>query len=156
MARPHQIDRVEPSTLASGQQSPQIQARDRRQDGEYATLCLHARDVAVGTEQTAALERRERAAVAVLPDAIEDDIEPAWQDARKVLALEVDRRGVELAHNPGVLAARSTPQLEAGHSAQRQQRLTDGTHGSLHEHALAALDPGRAVQELVGGRPAQD
>ena len=26
----------------------------------------------------------------------------------------------------------------------------------MHEHALATLYPGRAMKELVGGRPAQD
>jgi hypothetical protein len=40
--------------------------------------------------------------------------------------------------------------------AEGKRRLTDGTGGSLHEHALASLHPGRAVEELVRGRPAQD
>jgi hypothetical protein len=40
---------------------------------------LHARRVAVGTDQTATLECRERAAIAVLADAVEDHIEPTRQ-----------------------------------------------------------------------------
>jgi hypothetical protein len=66
----------------------------------------------------------------------------------------VDRRAAELADQRRVLAACSTPQLESGHPAEREQRLTDG--GSMHEHALASLHPGWAVKELVCGRPAQD
>ena len=54
-----------------------------------------------------------------------------------------------------VLAARGAPQLEAGHPAEREQRLIDGTGGSMHERALASLRQGRAVKELVCGRPAQ-
>ena len=55
-----------------------------------------------------------------------------------------------------MLAARGAPQLEAGEPAEDEQRLTDGAGGSLHEHALASLHPGRAVKELVRGRPAQN
>jgi hypothetical protein len=46
-------------------------------------LRLNARRVAVGAEQAGALERRERAAIADLGDAVEDDIEPARQDSVK-------------------------------------------------------------------------
>ena len=49
-----------------------------------------------------------------------------------------------------------SPQLEAGQPAEHEQRLADGAGGALHERALAALHPGRTVQELVRGRPAQD
>jgi len=55
-----------------------------------------------------------------------------------------------------VLAARGTPQLEAGHPAEHKQRLTDGAGGSLHEHALSSLHARRAVKELVRSRPAQN
>jgi hypothetical protein len=44
-----------------------------------------------------------------------------------------------------MLAARGAPQLEAGQPAEDEQRLTDGAGGSMHEHALASLHPGRAV-----------
>jgi hypothetical protein len=37
--------------------------------------------------------RLERAAIAVLADAVEDDVEPARQDGREVFALVVERRG---------------------------------------------------------------
>ena len=53
-------------------------------------------------------------------------------------------------------AARGAPQIEPGQPAEGEQRLTDGAGGSLHEHTLASLHPGRAVKELVCGRPAQD
>ena len=53
-------------------------------------------------------------------------------------------------------AARGAPQLEAGQPAEREQRLTHGAGGALHQHALSALHPGRARRVLVGGRPAQD
>src|SRR6516162_10268555 len=53
-------------------------------------------------------------------------------------------------------AASSAPQLEAGQPAEHEQRLTDSTGGSMHEHALAALYSCRAVQKLVRGHPAQD
>ena len=109
------------------------------------TLRLHARRVAIGAEQAAALERRERAAIAVLADAVEDDVEPARQDAREVFALVVDRRGAQLADKRRMLAARGAPQLEAGQPAEGEQRLTDGAGGPMHEHALASLHPGRAV-----------
>src|SRR5439155_13545259 len=96
VSRPHRIDRVEADTLAAWQPPRQIQARHPHQDGEHATLRLHARRVAEGAELAAALERRQGAATAVLADAVEDDVEPAWQDAREVLALVVDRRTAEL------------------------------------------------------------
>jgi len=53
-------------------------------------------------------------------------------------------------------AARGTPQLEARQTAEHEQRLADGAGSSLHEHALALFHPGRAVEELIRGRPAQD
>ena len=42
---------------------------------------------------------------------------------------------------------RGAPQLESGQSAELEQRLADGTVGSLQEHALVSLHPGRAVKE---------
>jgi hypothetical protein len=69
---------------------------------------LHAGRVAIGAEQPATLERRERAAIAILANAVEDDVEPAWQDAREVFALVVDRRGTQLADQRRMLAARRT------------------------------------------------
>src|SRR3989442_1395871 len=44
-----------------------------------------------------------------------------------------------------MLAARGAPQLEAGQPAEDDKRLTDGAGGSMQEHALASLHPGRAV-----------
>ena len=44
-------------------------------------------------------------------------------------------------------AMRGAPQLESGQSAELEQRLADGTVGSLQEHALVSLHPGRAVKE---------
>ena len=108
-------------------------------------LRLHTRRVANGTEQAAALERGERAAIALLADAVEDDVEPARQDTREVFALVVDRRSAQLADQRRMLAARGAPQLEAGQPAEDEQRLTDGAGGSMHEHALASLHPDRAV-----------
>src|SRR5262245_65928492 len=112
-------------------------------------LPLHACRVAVGAEQAAALECRERAAIAVLADAVEDDIEPVGQDACEVFALVVDRRGAELADQSRLRAARGAPQLEAGHLPEHEQRLANGAGGSLHEHTLTSLHPGRAVKELI-------
>ena len=106
---------------------------------------LHARRVAIRAEQAALLERREGAAIPVLGYAVENNIKPARQDAREVFALVVDRVGTELADQCRMLAARSAPHLDAGHPAEHEQRLTDSTGGSMHEHALASLHPGRAV-----------
>src|SRR4029077_15142218 len=96
------------------------------QNGDEPPPRLHARRVAVGAEQAAALERRERAAIAVLADAVEDDIEPARQDTREVIALVVDWRSAKLADQRGVRAARGAQQLEAGQPAKGEQRLADG------------------------------
>src|SRR5262249_61920476 len=96
------------------------------------------------------------AAMPVLADAVEDDVEPARQNAREVFAFIIDRRGPEFADQRCVRAARGAPQLEAGQSAEHEQRLTDGASGSLHEHALSSLNSGRAMKELARGRPAQD
>jgi hypothetical protein len=98
MSRPHNIDGVEAGTLAARQPPPKIQARNPHQDAEHAALRLHARRVADGTEQAAALERREGTAIAVLADTVENDVEAARQGAREVLALVVDRRGAEQAN----------------------------------------------------------
>ena len=97
-----------------------------------------------------------RQTIAVFANAIDDDVEPARQDAREVFALVVDRRGAELADQHCVRAARGAPQLKAGQPAEHEQRLADGAGGSVHEHALSSLHPGRAVKELVCGRPTQD
>src|SRR5215831_947525 len=145
MSRAHHVDRVEKGASAARQPPPQIEARYPHQHGEHATLRLHTRRVAIGAEQAAALERRERAAISVLRDAVKDDVEPAWQDAREVFALVVDRGGAELTDQRRMRAARRAPELEVGHPAEHEQRLTDGAGGALHEHALASLDPGRAV-----------
>ena len=51
-------------------------------------------------------------------------------------------------------AARATPQLEASQPAEHEQSLTDSARSSLHEHALALPHPGRAVEQLIRGRPA--
>src|SRR5262245_8392560 len=77
MSRPHHVDRVEAGTLAARQPLPKIQARDPHHDAEHAALRLHARRVTDGAEQAAALERRERTAIAFLADAVENDVEPA-------------------------------------------------------------------------------
>src|SRR4029077_9334653 len=82
---------------------------------------------------------------AALADAVEDHVEPARQDAREIFVLGVDRRGAELADQRRVSAARGAPQLEAGKPAEHEQRLADSASGSLHEHALASLHPGRTV-----------
>src|SRR5262249_56287181 len=74
----------------------------------------------------------------------------------EVLRLVGEGGGAELADQRRMLAARATPQLEAGEPAEGEQRLTDGAGGSMHEHALASLHPRRAVKQLVRGRPAQD
>src|SRR5262249_18920592 len=121
-----------------------------------ATLRLHTRGVAIGAQQTAAFQCCERVAIAVLADPVKYDVEPLRQNTCEILALVVDRRGAELADQCSLLAARRTPYLEAGHLPEHEQRLTDGAGSSLHEHALALPYPGRAVQELIGCRPAQN
>ena len=67
---------------------------------------MYARRVAEGAEQPATLERRERAAIVVLADAVEGDVKPARQDPREVFALVVDWRGGEFADQRCVSAAR--------------------------------------------------
>jgi len=94
---------------------------------------LHARRVAVGAEQAAALERRERAAIALLADAVEDDVEPVRQDAREVFALVVDRRGAQLADQRRMLAARGAPQLEAAQPAEGKQTRRGRGPGSVRQ-----------------------
>ena len=88
-----------------------VEARNPPQHGEHATLRLDARRVAIGDKQAARLERRERAAIGILADAVEDDVESARQDAREVFVLVVDRRGAELADQRRMLAARGAPQF---------------------------------------------
>lgn len=61
-----------------------MQTHNPYQNGEQATLRLHARRVAVGAEQAAALERCERVAKSILADAIEDDVEPTRRDTRGI------------------------------------------------------------------------
>ena len=68
----------------------------------------------------------------------------------------VDGRRAELADQRRVLTARGAPQFQAGHPAEHEQRLTDGTGGSMHEHTLSLLHMARTVKKLVCGRPAQD
>jgi hypothetical protein len=43
----------------------------------------------------------------------------------------------ELTDQRRMRAGRGSPQLEAGQPAEGEQRLTEGTGGSMHEHALA-------------------
>ena len=117
MARAHNVDRVEAGTLAARQPAPKIEARYPHQDREHASLRLHARRIAEGAKQAAALERCERAAIAVLGDAIEDDVEPAREDTGEVLALVVDRRRAQLADQRSMLPVRAAPQFEAGEPA---------------------------------------
>ncbi len=126
MLRPHQVDRVDAGALAAKQplqQRLEILARQPHQDGERATLRLHARRVAIGAKQAAALERRERPAIAVLADVVEDAVEPARQDAREVFALVVDRRGGELADERRVLAARGADPGETASMAYARWTL---------------------------------
>src|SRR5262245_24329548 len=156
MSRSHHIDRIEKGTLASGQQPPQVQARNLHQDGKHAPLCLYARRETNGAEQTTTLERGVRAAIAVFPDAVDHDVEATRHDARKILMLVVDRSCAKLSDESPLLASRGSPQLEAGQPPEHEQRLTDCAGGAVHEDALASLHPGCSVQELIRGRPAQD
>jgi hypothetical protein len=55
-----------------------------------------------------------------------------------------------------MLSASGAPHFEARHSAENDQRLPNGACGSMHENALSSPHPGRAMQELVCGGPAQD
>src|SRR5512143_2917395 len=108
---------------------------------------MHICRVAIGAEQAAGLERRERAAIAVFADSIEDNVESARQDAREVFVLVVDRRGAERADERRMRATHRAPQLETGQLAEYEQRLADSAGGSLHEHPLALLHACRAVKE---------
>src|SRR5262249_60153119 len=96
MSRPHRIDRVKAGTLAAGQQPPQVQARNLEHYREHATLCLHARREADGTEQAATFERRVRAAIAIFADTADGDVETARQDAREAVSSVVGRRRAPL------------------------------------------------------------
>src|SRR5215467_15147108 len=95
MACPHNIDRVELGTLATRQPPPEIQARNPHQHRQHTTLRLYTRRIAISAEQTTALECGERAAIAALTDAIEDDLKSAGQNAREVFAFVINRRGAE-------------------------------------------------------------
>ena len=81
MPRPHRIDRIDADALAAGepaqQPPPEIYARDPHQHGRQTMPRLHPRRVAVSAEQAAALQRRQRPAIAILADAVEDNVEPA-------------------------------------------------------------------------------
>jgi hypothetical protein len=156
MLQPHRVDGVERGSPSARQQPPEIQARNPHQHGGHASPTLHARRVAISAEQTARLERRERVAIAVFPDAVEDDVEPAWQDTREVFALVVDQRGPELADQRGVRPSGPAPQLKPGHATEYEQRLADCTRGSVHKYALPSLHLRSAVKELVRGHPTQD
>jgi hypothetical protein len=78
-------------------------------------------------------KRRERAAIAILADAVEDDVERARQDAREVFASVVDRR------SPG---SRSTPhsgrvRCPARQAATRLQGSSaTGLFGERRRHRL--------------------
>jgi hypothetical protein len=65
--------------LPGGQFSDRLHryTRNPHQHGEQATLRLYARCVAIDADEAAVLERRERAAIVVLADAVKDDVEPA-------------------------------------------------------------------------------
>jgi hypothetical protein len=119
-------------------------------------LRLHTGRETNGEEQAPGLERCERTAIAVLADAVENDVEPARDHTREVFALVIDRRAAQLADQRCMLAARRAPQFEAGQPAEDEQRLTDCAGGSMHEHMLASLHVSRAMQELICGHPAQD
>ena len=62
----------------------------------------------------------------------------------------------QLADQRRMRAPRGAPQLQSGQPAEDEQRLADGSGGADHERALALLHPGRSMQELISGRPAQD
>src|SRR5262249_31285016 len=156
--QPHCVDGVEERPSAARQPAPEIKARNPRQHRQHrepTALTLHARRVAISAEQATGFERRERAAITVLSDAVEDHVETACQDTRKVLALVVDRRGTELADQRGVPPMGSTPHLKPGHTAKYEQRLTDCTGSSMDQYALPSLHLSGAVQELIRGHPAQ-
>src|SRR5262245_22941084 len=109
MARAHCIDRVDVEALAARQPAqqlpPQIQLCNPRQDGGQTTLRLYTRRVAVGAEQAAVLERCERTAIAVLANAVKNDVEPARQDT---VLVEILGR----CHQSGALL-RARPSLSA-------------------------------------------
>src|ERR1044071_9981552 len=109
MSSPYRIGRIEAEALAAGQPAqqaaPQIHARQPHQRREQTMLRIHMRRVAVGAEQAAAFERRKRAAIAVLANAVEDNVEPAGQNAGEVFVPVIDWRSAELADQRRVLAA---------------------------------------------------
>src|SRR5215469_12960555 len=156
MSRAHHVDRVKEGVSTTRRPAPQIQTCYPRQHREHPALRLNARRVAVGAEQAPLLERSERAAISVLRHAVEDNVEPHWQDAREVFALIVDRRGAELTDQRRMRAARSAPQLETGQPTEHEQRLPDSAGGAMYKRALAWLHPCCAMEELIRGRPAQD
>src|SRR5262249_15052008 len=98
MSYPHNIDRVELGTLTARQPSPEIQAGNPHQHRQHTTLLLHARRITVGAEQPTALQCGERAEIAALADAIEDDVKSVGQNAREVFAFVINWRGAEFAY----------------------------------------------------------
>src|SRR4029450_10657183 len=75
MTRPHGVDRVEACVLASREKPPEIHPRNRHQNGAHALLRLHTSRETNREKQSARLERCERAAIAILADSVEHDVE---------------------------------------------------------------------------------
>src|SRR6516162_6178798 len=109
------------------------------------TLRLHARRIAIGAKQTTALECGERAAIAVLADAVENNIESTRQNAREVFAVVINRYGAEFANQRCMPSTRSAPQFEASHFAENNQSLPNGACGSMHENTLSPPHSSRAM-----------
>lgn len=69
--------------------SPHIHARNPHQEGEQAALRLHVGRVAARAEQATGFECLEGAAIAILTDTVEHDVEPSRQYTGEVFALVV-------------------------------------------------------------------
>ena len=109
-------------------------------------MLLHARRVAIGAEQAAALERREGSAIAVLTDTVEDDVDPVRQDAREVFALVVDRRGTQLAEQIRALGS-NLLLVMPGSTTAGGVRMGYGSGSSLTEEDVLAIN--REIPEAL-------
>src|SRR5262249_49738755 len=121
-----------------------------------AALRLYTCCIAIGTEHATRLKRRERATKAVFGNAIKDDVEAAWTDAREVFTFIVNGRGTEFADKRRMLAACGAPYLKPRELAKHEQSLAHRAGCAVHQHALTAPHPGRAMKQLICSRPAQN
>jgi hypothetical protein len=79
----HVIDRVNADAFSARKPAKEMQASCPYKKDQPAPIRLCARCIAEDAEQAARLERRQRAATAILGNAVQDDVEPTRHRARE-------------------------------------------------------------------------